>query len=113
MKERIQALKVKLAIFFAGLAEWISPKVVSKESITAEAKRIYPYVIILWSDDEMWTQAFRLLKDRGLVKPKELSRLVQKAELQRKSKFLKQVEFVDEAKKILKEQHGKNRKPEI
>lgn len=113
IKEKIQAFKVKIAILLVSLAEWISPRAVSKESIEAEAKRIYPYVTILWSDDDMWTFAFRLFIDRKIINKNEQRRFVKKAELQRRSKAKKQAAFIEDAKKILKRNYGENSKRKI
>ena len=66
-----------------------------------DAKKIYPYVIILWSDDDMWTHAFRLLIDRKIINKNEAARFVKKAELQRKSKAKKQSEYIKVARNMI------------
>lgn len=102
MKEKFQILKVRLSIWLINLAEWISPSKLSKESVLEDAKKIYPYAIILWSDDDIWVNAFRVFVDRGLFNKKELARFKRKAELQRRSKAMKEKQILGNVKEELR-----------
>ena len=106
---RIQIIKIKLSIKIVNLAEWISPRQISKESVLEEAKKIYPYAIILWSDDDMWTYAFRLFIDRKIINKNQAAKFVRKAELQRKSKAKKQAEYINAVKQEMQRKFGKSR----
>ena len=97
MKRRLLIFRIKLSIWIGNIADWVYPR--SKGAILRDAQKIYPYAIILWSDDDIWINAFRVFIDRGLFNKNELARFKKKAELQRLSKARKEDKFIKDAKK--------------
>ena len=51
MKRRLLIFRIKLSIWIVTIADWVYPR--SKGAILRDAQKIYPYAIILWSDDDI------------------------------------------------------------
>lgn len=101
MKKRILIIRIKLSAFLLKLGDKIFPRIITKETVLKDAQIIYPYAIVLWSDDDIWVNAFRVFVDRGLFNKNEYARFKRKADLQRISKAKKQAEYLNTAETIV------------